>query len=126
RGMVVETPVGGRRVASVLKTPVEGQIICRVGDVLATPWHPVSPDGENWVFPAGATSLDPVLYTGAVYSVLLEASPDPAAHAISVGGGGYWGVTLGHGVVAGDDVRSHEFLGDHGAVGRELEALGEG
>lgn len=125
RGMVVKTPVGGRRVVSVLKTPAEGQIICRVGDVLVTPWHPVSPDGENWIFPAEATSRDPELYTGAVYSVLLEASPDPAAHAISVGSG-HWGVTLGHGVLTGDDVRAHAFLGDYGAVGRELEVLGGG
>lgn len=125
RGMVVETPVGGSRVLSVLETPVEGQIVCRVGGVLVTPWHPVSADGKEWIFPAEATSQDPILYSGAVYSVLLEESPDPTAHAISVGGG-LWGVTLGHGVLAGDDARAHAFLGDHGAVGMELEALGEG
>lgn len=123
RGVVVETLVGERRVVAVLKTPVKGQIVCRVGDVLVTPWHPVSADGEEWVFPAEATSQDPVLYSGAVYSVLLEESPDPAAHAISVSG--LWGVTLGHGVLGGDDARAHAFLGDYGAVGRELEGLGE-
>lgn len=124
RGMVVETPLGGRRVVRVLKTPVEGQVVCRIGDVLVTPWHPVSGDGTSWVFPAESTAQDPILYSGAVYSLLLESSPDPAGHAISVGGNGLWGVTLGHGVLSGEDSRSHAFLGDHGAVEGELAALG--
>lgn len=121
RGMVVETPLGERRVEAVLKTPVEGQVVCRVGDVLVTPWHPVSKDG-SWVFPAEVTEEGPVKYTGAVYSVLLE-DGESAGHAIAVGNKGLWGVTLGHGVSEGEDVRAHAFLADHAAVKRELEAL---
>lgn len=123
RRMVVETPRGERRVEAVLKTPVERQVMCRLGDVLVTPWHPVSKDG-SWVFPAEVTEEGPVQYTGAIYSVLLEGG-DSAGHAIAVGTQGLWGVTLGHGVLEGGDVRAHPFLGNHAAVKRELEALGK-
>lgn len=121
KGMVVATPLGERKVEAVLKTPVEGQVVCRVGDVLVTPWHPVSKDG-SWVFPAEVTEEGPVRYTGAVYSVLLE-DGESAGHAIAVGNQGLWGVTLGHGVREGEDVRAHAFLADHAAVKRELGAL---
>lgn len=121
RGMVVETSKGGRRVEAVLKTPVEGQMICRVGDVLVTPWHPVSRDSFSWLFPVDFAEVE-VPYTGAVCSVLLEAG-ESAGHAIAVGSRGLWGVTLGHGVLEGEDVRAHAFLGDHAAVRRELEKL---
>ncbi|SPO07478.1 uncharacterized protein DNG_10172 [Cephalotrichum gorgonifer] len=124
-GMAVETPRGARAVLAVLKTPVEGQIVCRVGDVLVTPWHPVSTDsGKSWVFPAEVTEGEPARYTGAVYSVLLEGGDEPAGHALALGEQGLWGVTLGHGVIAGEgDVRAHAFLGDHAAVRKSLEGL---
>lgn len=123
--MVVETPRGARVAIAILKTPVSGQVVCDVGDVLVTPWHPVSTDGgSTWVFPAEITKGAPVRYTGAVYSVLLEGGDEPAGHALAVGERGLWGVTLGHGVVGGaGDVRAHAFLGNHAAVGKELERL---
>lgn len=123
RGMVVATPTGERRVEGVLKTVVEGAVLCRVGDVLVTPWHPVCKD-RSWDFPAEIAEEGPVLYTGAIYSVLLE-DGDSEGHAIAVGSQGLWGVTLGHGILEGEDVRAHAFLGDHAAVKRELEVLGE-
>ncbi|KAM0351863.1 hypothetical protein ACHAPU_002376 [Fusarium lateritium] len=120
RGMKVRTPRGSRRVALVLKTPVEREVLCRVGNVLVTPWHPVSPDGKRWDFPANAAD-SAVMYTGCIYSVLLERDASIAAHSIRVGD--MWGVTLGHGVTAGTDVRAHTFFGDYNAVGKGLLAL---
>ncbi|KAF5023210.1 hypothetical protein F66182_4718 [Fusarium sp. NRRL 66182] len=121
RGMKVRTPRGSRRVVMVLKTPVEHEILCRVGKVLVTPWHPISSDGKRWDFPANAADR-PVRYTGCVYSVLLERDGSAAAHAIRVGD--MWGVTLGHGLTTGNDVRAHTFFGDYNAVGKSLLTLG--
>jgi hypothetical protein len=120
RGMKVRTPRGSRRVAIVLKTPVEQEVLCRVGDVLVTPWHPISSDSKRWDFPANdATAV--VMYTGCIYSILLERDASVAAHAIRVGD--MWGVTLGHGLTSGNDVRAHTFFGDYNAVGKSLLAL---
>ncbi|RSL91702.1 hypothetical protein CDV31_015414 [Fusarium ambrosium] len=121
RGMKVRTPRGSRRVAMVLKTPVEQELLCRMGKVLVTPWHPVSSDGKRWTFPANAAE-GVVLYTGCVYSVLLERDRNSSAHAIRVGD--MWGVTLGHGLTIGSDVRAHSFFGDYNNVGKSLLGLG--
>ncbi|CAM1502407.1 Fc.00g043910.m01.CDS01 [Cosmosporella sp. VM-42] len=123
RGMKVRTPMGSRRVAMVLKTPVERELLCRVGKILVTPWHPISSDSKTWSFPAN-TAASAVQYTGAVYSVLLERSRNSAAHAIKVGD--MWGVTLGHGLTFGNDVRAHAFFGDYNAVGKGLMKLEKG
>ncbi|KAF4451452.1 Inter-alpha-trypsin inhibitor heavy chain H3 [Fusarium austroafricanum] len=117
RGMKVRTPRGSRRVAMVLKTPVESEMLCRVGKVLVTPWHPVSADGKRWDFPANSAD-GAVMYTGCIYSVFLERDASSAAHAIRVGD--TWGVTLGHGLTSGPDVRAHTFFGDYNAVGKGL------
>ncbi|KAG5664877.1 hypothetical protein KAF25_008611 [Fusarium avenaceum] len=120
RGMKVRTPRGTRRVAMVLKTPVERELLCRVGKVLVTPWHPVSSDGKRWDFPANRAGAA-VAYTGCIYSVLLERDASPAAHSIRVGD--MWGVTLGHGLTTGTDIRAHTFFGDYNAVGKGLLGL---
>ncbi|KAK2673759.1 von Willebrand factor, type A [Fusarium oxysporum f. sp. vasinfectum] len=120
RGMKVRTPRGSRRVAMVLKTPVESEILCRVGNVLVTPWHPVSSDGKLWDFPANEAD-GVVMYTGCIYSVLLERDASSFAHAIRVGD--MWGVTLGHGLTTGSDVRAHTFFGEYNAVGKGLLSL---
>lgn len=120
RGLKVKTPMGPRKVAIVLKTPVTNETLCRVGPLLVTPWHPISADGKEWNFPA-STAERTVRYTGAVYSVLLEQDRNANAHAIKVAGS--WGVTLGHGIVRGDDVRGHEFFGDYARVGKSLMQL---
>ncbi|KAL6918187.1 hypothetical protein ACHAP8_008196 [Fusarium lateritium] len=120
RGMKVRTPRGSRRVAMVLKTPVEQEVLCRVGEVLVTPWHPISSDSKRWDFPANeATAV--IMYTGCIYSILLERDASVAAHAIRVGD--MWGVTLGHGLTCGNDVRAHEFFGDYNVVGKSLLCL---
>jgi hypothetical protein len=143
RGMTVETPTGGggRRVMAVLKTRVRKVLLCRVRELLVTPWHPIAcPDdgaGSNnnnnnnkgatavaaalsWTFPH-AVADKAVRYSGAIYSVLLEPGAGPAAHAVRVGG--VWGVTLGHGIVSGADARAHEFLGDYSRVAKALAAV---
>lgn len=120
-GMDVSTPRGPRKVVSVLKTRVKKHMMCPVSDQLViTPWHPVSVDGKVWAFPANI-SHRPVCYTGSIYSVLLEKDSDVDAHAVRVGG--VWGVTLGHGVTATDDVRAHAFLGDYQAVVKSFARL---
>ncbi|KAH6894450.1 hint-domain-containing protein [Thelonectria olida] len=120
RGMKVRTPAGSRRVAMVLRTPVQSEVLCRMGKVLVTPWHPVSSDGKTWAFPANAAN-GAVLYTGSIYSILLERDRNSAAHAMRVGD--VWGVTLGHGLVSGGDGRAHSFFGDYNAVGKSLMTL---
>ncbi|KFA65290.1 hypothetical protein S40285_02715 [Stachybotrys chlorohalonatus IBT 40285] len=127
RGVKVSTPAGVRRVAMVLKTPVQMAMLCCVGaaQLLVTPWHPISCDGgKTWAFPANVAESRPVPYSGAVYSVLLQRDRSAAAHAIRVGGDGVWGVTLGHGILRGGDVRAHTFLGDYNSVGKSLIRLG--
>lgn len=127
RGMKVRTPLGSRKVAAVLKTPVRDASLCRLGSVLVTPWHPMSRDGASWSFPAEMTKKT-VRYTGAVYSVMLQRDANPDAHALCFEGGA-WGVTLGHGILAqedgGDeDVRAHAFLGNYALVAKALAQIG--
>ncbi|KDN66232.1 putative von Willebrand factor type A domain-containing protein [Colletotrichum sublineola] len=127
RGSAVRTPSGPRRVVAVLKTPVRREVMCRVGDLVVTPWHPLSLDGgggKTWAFPAAVADPRPVRYTGCIYSVLLQPDRDAAAHALNVAG--FWGVTLGHGIVSGRDTRAHAFFGDYNKVARSLRAVGVG
>ncbi|KAI1291337.1 hint-domain-containing protein [Xylaria venustula] len=124
KGMLVQTPLGSRPVRALLETPLRcGTTMCRVGELLVTPWHPIklSQSEAGWVFPADVTkSIDN--YWGSIYSVMLEPDGDAEAHAIHIGG--VWGVTLGHGIVDGRDARAHEFWGDYKEVSAELVALG--
>ncbi|KAJ3940653.1 uncharacterized protein N0V96_009664 [Colletotrichum fioriniae] len=121
RGVAVQTPSGPRRVVAVLKTPVNREIMCRVGELVVTPWHPLSLDGgKTWTFPANVADR-PVRYTGCIYSVLLQPDRDSEAHAINVAG--TWGVTLGHGIVTGQDARAHQFFGNYGKVVRSLRRI---
>ncbi|RFU78541.1 hypothetical protein TARUN_3692 [Trichoderma arundinaceum] len=113
RGSRVRTPLGSRKVDMVLKTKVSSETLYRIGSLLVTPWHPLSMDGKNWDFPANMSDI-PVLYTGFIYSVLLQPDRRPDAHAIRVADA--WGVTLGHGITRGADVRAHEFFGDYTRV----------
>ncbi|GKT50037.1 uncharacterized protein ColSpa_10218 [Colletotrichum spaethianum] len=122
RGVAVQTPSGPRRVIAVLKTPVQREIMCRVGSLVVTPWHPLSLNGgKSWVFPANVADR-PVRYTGCIYSVLLQPDQDSNAHALNVAG--VWGVTLGHGLVTGRDTRAHGFFGDYSKVITSLRAIG--
>lgn len=122
-GMSVRTPKGPRRVVAVLKTGVRRAPMCLIGGLLVTPWHPVSFDGEGWVFPAHVAHR-PIRYTGSTYSVLLERDADVDAHAVLVDG--VWGVTLGHGMLdagGSGDVRAHQFLGSHEMVSKSMAGL---
>ncbi|OPB36597.1 MFS permease [Trichoderma guizhouense] len=124
-GIRVRTPLGPRKVVMVLKTKVSSELLYRIGSLLVTPWHPLSMDGKNWDFPANMSDI-PVLYTGFIYSVLLQPDRRSDAHAIRVAD--TWGVTLGHGILRGAaDVRAHEFFGDYMRVRAglmKLEAAG--
>ncbi|PNY25340.1 Inter-alpha-trypsin inhibitor heavy chain H3 [Tolypocladium capitatum] len=121
RGTKVRTPAGPRKVALVLKTPVQREILCHVGSLAVTPWHPMSLDGKSWTFPAHVAQ-GTVRYTGPVYSVMLQRDTSAKAHAMRVGGA--WGVTLGHGLTRGRDARAHAFFGDYNQVGKSLTGLG--
>ncbi|KAI1111471.1 hint-domain-containing protein [Nemania sp. NC0429] len=123
QGMRVQTPVGPRCVRALLKTLVHYTPMCRIGDLDVSPWHPVKTDQapNEWDFPwSMAGTID--YYSGIICSVLLEPDTDPDAHAIRFGG--VWGVTLGHGIMGGNDGRAHEFLGYYDAVLRKLRKLG--
>ncbi|KAI0116098.1 hint-domain-containing protein [Hypoxylon sp. NC0597] len=132
RGSRVYTPVGSRRVMAVLKTMVHGAVMCKIGDLVVTPWHPIRIDHPGvkpeWSFPAHVVlaSEQPqvVLYSGPIYSILLQADRNVDAHVLEVGG--IWAVALGHGVVRGSDVRAHRFLGNYGKVARAIARLQPG
>jgi hypothetical protein len=121
RGVKVRTPTGIRKVAMVLKTAVQDETLCRVGNLLVTPWHPISLDGKAWHFPA-LLAEGTVRYTGSVYSVMLQRDGNSRSHALRVSG--TWGVTLGHGLITGTDARAHHFFGDYNRVGKSLAQLG--
>ncbi|KAF2395996.1 hypothetical protein EJ06DRAFT_517193 [Trichodelitschia bisporula] len=121
-GTAVHTPRGARAVVAILETLVSQPLAVLGGrGLLVTPWHPVRWGGK-WVFPARVAE-GWVSYVGPVYSAVLERDGDPEAHCVVVGGVG--GVTLGHGVREGGDVRSHGFLGDWEGVVASLAGLGE-
>ncbi|KAL0259150.1 hypothetical protein SLS55_006655 [Diplodia seriata] len=126
RGASVLTPAGPRRVAAVVQTSLSSVALCKLGELLITPWHPVlDAHSRQWVFPAMVA--DARVRRGVkVYSLLLERGHGPEAHAVNVGG--HWCVTLGHGKVERTvrDVRGHEFLGDYAKVMRELKRLPKG
>lgn len=134
-GMSVSTPMGSRKVAAVLMTPVKRVSMVSLEGVLVTPWHPVAKpthiggndEKDGWIFPCHA-SQERKTYTGFIYSVLLQKDDSFDAHAIMLGGGAsgvpFWGVTLGHGILTGADVRAHGFFGDHRRVVRNLKRLG--
>ncbi|OAA70624.1 von Willebrand factor, type A [Cordyceps fumosorosea ARSEF 2679] len=123
RGMKLQTPLGSRKVTAVLRTPVKDETLCRVGSVLVTPWHPISLDGKTWTFPADVAEKA-VRFTGSVYSIMLQRDRNPDAHALRLDG--LWGVTLGHGVTSGGDVRAHVFFGDYMEVCKSLKSLAVG
>lgn len=124
KGMAVETPAGSRQVEAVLQTRVWKMVLCEVGELLVTPWHPIVDSATgDWVFPANVADRA-IRYSGAVYSVLLQRDGNVDAHGIQVAG--VWGVTLGHGLVGGEDARAHRFLGDYGKVLKALAVLGTG
>ncbi|KAK7913764.1 hypothetical protein LTR80_012215, partial [Exophiala xenobiotica] len=85
-GTIVWTPMGARAVAAVLKTRIakQSQKLCRVGELLVTPWHPIKHQGQ-WTFPNLVTkSLVP--FNGSVYSLLLAPFHHPDGHAIMIEG----------------------------------------
>ncbi|KAI6783471.1 Inter-alpha-trypsin inhibitor heavy chain H3-like protein [Emericellopsis cladophorae] len=120
RGVKVQTPAGPRKVSVVLKTRVQGETLCLVNGVLVTPWHPISKDEKTWVFPASCAE-GAVRYTGSIYSIMLQRDDNVRAHGIRVGG--MWGVTLGHGLIEGSDIRAHAFFGDYHRVVKAMVQL---
>ena len=136
-GTHVWTPKGSRKVRALVETVAnEAQDsdkanktnleVCRIGNLLVTPWHPIL-IGEKWTFPAAltASSGDSAAQQGvsAVYSVLLEESTDVDAHAIEIGG--TIAVTLGHGMVKSmnGDIRAHPFFGDYARISQSINEL---
>jgi hypothetical protein len=133
RGMEIESMIGPRTVAAVVRTtiPTGEALLCRIGDLKVTPWHPVALQGK-WMFPAD-TAVPEIMACHAIYSILLL--PDSGsgknveekanAHTISVAD--VWCVTLGHGIISSEaamrDVRAHAFLGDYEKVVRDISAL---
>lgn len=112
-GMSVWTPVGARAIAAILRTKIRGekQKLCRVGELLVTPWHPIKHDGR-WTFPSQIAKRS-LRSTGSVYSLLLAPFGHSDGHAIEIGG--QVCVTLGHGLVnhSKTDARPHAFFGSY-------------
>lgn len=152
KGMRVATPLGPRSVVAVLATPVKEEWMVNLEGVLVTPWHPVTLSTHDastgWQFPClihnddNDNHTEMVQYTGYIYSVLLQRDEHVDAHAIlltsattntnertSAVARRFWGVTLGHGLVAAagaadsDDVRAHSFFGNYTLVEKSLRGL---
>ncbi|OBT80812.1 hypothetical protein VF21_00011 [Pseudogymnoascus sp. 05NY08] len=124
KDMALWTPKGARKLVGILGTAVEDEVMCTIGDLVITAWHPVFLD-EKWVFPSHNADST-IEYTGTIYSLLLEQDADAEAHAVEVGG--TLAVTLGHGITGtaedgNDDIRAHAFFGDYGKVLKGLQAL---
>lgn len=144
RGTAVATPMGPREVAALLVTPVKDAVMVKVQGALVTPWHPIALPGSSsgddyksrqWVFPCKVKpQRKSVTYSGQIYSVLLQRDNSVDAHAIMLSGRRegslpFWGVTLGHGLRNGPDVRAHTFFGSYNRVLCSmvgLRTLGEG
>ncbi|PSR99146.1 hint-domain-domain-containing protein [Coniella lustricola] len=168
KGMHVVTPLGPRRVAAVLATPVRDALLVEVEGILVTPWHPIAATGvtaREWVFPWEVAAVASAIaakkssknkgrhvafkHTGTVYSVLLEPDENVDAHAILLQSARrsngtssdshhtstyidprehnfepIWGITLGHGLLTGEDVRAHSFFGDYEQVVSSLSEVG--
>jgi hypothetical protein len=121
-GTSLWTPAGSRKVQQIVKTNVYKQEMCDMGMCRITPYHPVSVDG-TWAFPNDIAEKR-MLYTGMIYSLLLEKDDNTDAHAVEVGG--VLAVTLGHGItnIANSrDARAHPFLGNYERVVESLERL---
>jgi hypothetical protein len=124
-GISVWTPAGSRKVVSILRTNVQDEDMCILGTSRVTPFHPVCVQGK-WVFPNDIAEKRTV-YTGMIYSLLLEEDPEVNAHAVDIGG--ITAVTLGHGLTEmtnNGDVRAHPFLGSYEKVVQSLELLSIG
>ena len=136
-GTQVWTPRGSREVQALVETlhkPAAGSDqakqgifeVCRVGELLVTPWHPILFDGK-WMFPANLMASDDNRATqesvNSVYSVLLTEDTDVGAHAIEIEG--TVAVTLGHGLVKSENgnIRAHPFFGDHAKVRESISQL---
>ncbi|PGH15567.1 hypothetical protein AJ79_02349 [Helicocarpus griseus UAMH5409] len=118
-GIEVWTPRGPRRVRAILATTVGNATLCNIGLLSITPWHPIQ-TAWGWAFPSDVAD-EHTSFTGKVYSVLLDPSSDPDAHAIMVEE--HVCVSLGHGIQSGDDARSHAFFGNYSSVVKSLALL---
>lgn len=91
-------------VVCVVKTtyPQSHSMLCAVGDLVVTPWHPISLDGGiSWTFPAHVvqpTSLP----CSSVYTFVLD-----SAHSVVINN--VQCVTLGHSFT--EDIRAHPYFG---------------
>ncbi|KAI0203609.1 von Willebrand factor type A domain-containing protein [Astrocystis sublimbata] len=109
KGVMVQTPKGPRRVVAMLSTVATAKRMYVCKEATITPWHPIRIDGSNegtssqspWVFPKHVTQ-EKTKYSGKIWSVLLEPDENVDAHAIRIGG--IWGVTLGHGILSGNEL----------------------
>jgi Hint-domain/VWA / Hh protein intein-like len=121
-GVTVWTPKGARKVAAIVGSTVTNKKMCRLGNLVITPWHPIRFDG-SWTVPNAVTSST-FLYSGTNYSLMLEPDKDVDAHGVEVGG--QLAVTLGHGITRTnitEDNRSDAFYGDYVKVQRSLKRL---
>ncbi len=122
RGMEVLTPIGPKKVEAILMTKVKDKKMCRIGDLLITPWHPIRVDNK-WIYP-NDIAKETILHSGTICSILLEECTDDMAHGVYVEG--HWVVTLGHGLTHSStegDRRPHADFGDRRTILESLQDL---
>ncbi|KAF1811835.1 hypothetical protein P152DRAFT_398634 [Eremomyces bilateralis CBS 781.70] len=120
-GMSVWTPAGFNTIKAIVGTRIRRQKLCRIGNLWITPWHPVCSAEGQWAFPIDIAEETRTVACP-VYSLLLNHSPDPDAHAVRIGS--IKAVTLGHGITKGNDIRTHAFFGDWMKVKHNLVCQG--
>lgn len=102
-------------VVCVLETKVTDVEIIQMNEELGiTLYHPMYIDGK-WVFPKDTGEMRLCLYTGSIYSVILDYCTDkklylPVERLIGIEVGGIICAVLGHGIT-GDPIIEHEYLG---------------
>jgi hypothetical protein len=111
-GMYVWTLYGPALVeyALVLGTFMPTQVMCKMSNLLITPWHPVFIN-DKWMRPADIANIEEMVMP-TVYNMILDKN-----HIIEVDG--VLSCTLGHGIKG--DVIEHDYFGNKELILRDLK-----
>jgi hypothetical protein len=111
-GMMVWTTDGPAHVdySLVLGTYMPTQVMCKIGELMITPWHPIF-YANTWIRPADIQDIEEQVMP-VVYNMILN-----KGHIIQVNG--ILSCTLGHGMMGA--VIEHDFFGNREMVLRDLK-----
>jgi hypothetical protein len=114
-GMMVWTPYGNARVEYMLKmgTKIQPQVMCKVGNLVLTPWHPIMCI-DMWIHPI---SIAPTVNYNMpnVYNLILDKGHIVSADDIMT-------ITLGHGF-KNNKITEHNFFGNKQKILDDMKDL---